>query len=339
MLPMAFKGLMSSLNNSTADIAIFHAICAGAAYNLYELGGRANEEDRALALKHDQQAIHHLRHNLLHVGQQPNQSLGMAIMACIMIEAISGTTSRWRTHLDGALAYLTEVRKTLVGLQVSLAFQIHLVPMAIFCGYQIPIELKSFLQDDAEKLELSFPYYGISQSVLRNLDRINSLAVSANTTNEVELDSFELQMYLDFPPNNDGIKPRAHATILHHLTQAFYYALLVHYQRSIRRVAINSVQTLVEKGVIQLELIEEETPDSAGSVMMWAPLILAAECSDPDLQRRVRTWFQKRRRLGIRNIAVLGDMVNDLWNRRSRGDVETSWQTLIVQGNFDVFRL
>lgn len=340
MLPMALKGIMSSPGESTADVAVFHAICAGAAYNLYELSGRSNEQDRALAWRHDEQAIHHLRHNLVRPEQHYTKSLAMAIMACITVEAISGTTGRWRTHLDGGIAYLTELRKTAIGLQISLAFQVHLIPMAVLCGYYVPPEFKSFLLDDAEKLEFSFPYYGISQSLLRNLDRINAFATESDgNIAQSELDRFELQLYLDFPPLEDDSNSKEHTAVVYNMTQAFYYALLVYYQRSIRRSSIEQVQPLVEKGITQLELIEKQTQDSAGSVMMWAPLVLGAECSNPSLQRRMSTWFQKKRRLGMRNVSVIDDMIKDLWEKRARGESDVNWQHLIVQKEFDVFRL
>lgn len=340
MLPMALKGIMSNPSESTADVAVFHAICAGAAYNLYELSGRSNEQDRALAWRHDEQAIHHLRHNLVRPDQHYTKSLAMAIMACITVEAISGTTGRWRTHLDGGIAYLTELRKTAIGLQISLAFQVHLIPMAVLCGYHVPVEFKSFLLDDAEKLEFSFPYYGISQSLLRNLDRINAFATESDGNIALsELDRFELQLYLDFPPLEDDPNSKEHTAVVYNMTQAFYYALLVYYQRSIRRSPIEQVQALVEKGITQLELIEKQTQDSAGSVMMWAPLVLGAECSDPNLQRRMSIWSQKKQRLGMRNVSVIDDMIKDLWEKRALGDVDTKWQHLISQKEFDVFRL
>lgn len=340
MLPMALKGIMSSPGESTADVAVFHAICAGAAYNLYELGGRSNEQDRALAWKHDEQAIHHLRYNLVRPDQHFTQSLAMAIMACIAVEAISGTTGRWRTHLDGGIAYLTELRKTDVGMQISLQFQVHLIPMAILCGYHVPDEFKSFLLDSAEKLAFSFPYYGISQSLLRNLDRINGFAAEsdANIT-QSELDQFELQLYLDFPPLEESQSSREHTGVVYSITQTFYYALLVYHQRTIRRVAIKEVQSLIEKGVAQLELIEKNTNDTAGSVMMWAPLILGAECNDPGLQRRISAWFQKKRRLGMRNVSIIDNMIKDIWDKRARGDIDNDWHYLMSQKKFDVFRL
>lgn len=342
MLPMALKGLQSDLDESTADIAIFHAICACAAYNLFELGGRRSEADRALAWKHDEQAIHHLRYNLAQADQHRNQSFAMAIMACITIEAISGNTGRWRTHLNGGLAYLAKLRERAVDTDMSSAFQVHLVSMAILCGYQVPDDLKSFLRGP-EQPGLSFPYYGASPTFLDNLDRINTIAASSTATDEVELDAFEIQLYLNFPtgslPGSLGGQPQVHAAVMHHMAQAFYYACVVHYQRSVRRTALEEVQTLVEKGVAQLEAIETVSQGSAGSVMMWAPLVLAAESNSARLQQRVRSWFRSKRDLGFRNLIVLEDMVRELWNKRAYGDTETSWQDLIAETDFDVFRL
>ncbi|KAJ1323930.1 fungal specific transcription factor domain-containing protein [Microdochium nivale] len=199
MLPMALRGVTASSNTSTADIATFHAICACAAYNLYNLGG--SDADHELALAHDQEAIRHLRHNLAQADQHHDQSFAMAIMACITIEAISGSTRRWRTHVTGGLAYLSRLRgrqkelesSTSVGggggvarqddteSDVFATFQAHMVSMAILCGCDdIPGDLKGFLAGSPQRqgMELTFPYYGASSSFLRHQDRMNVLAAA-----------------------------------------------------------------------------------------------------------------------------------------------------------------
>lgn len=245
MLPMALKGLMSTATASTADIATFHAICACAAYNLYNLGTSPDDDTtikewHSLALTHDQAAISHLRHNLSTADTHHDQSSAMAIMACITIEAISGSADgRWRTHVVGGLAYLRRLRArgdVAVSEDVFAAFQAHLVSMAILCGFgggegqaakgeALEDDLKGFLQEDTyegaagERLELRFPYYGASRGFLRRLDRMNTLAAitsaAAITTraNDArrgqllspeaahELSTLELQLYLDFPPS------------------------------------------------------------------------------------------------------------------------------------------
>ena len=69
MLLIALKGLVPQSNASNADIAIFHALCAAAAYNLFDLTGRINEQDRVLTLYHNNEVVHHLRHNLTHADE------------------------------------------------------------------------------------------------------------------------------------------------------------------------------------------------------------------------------------------------------------------------------
>lgn len=339
MLPMALQGVMSDSDRSTADIATFHAICACAAYNLYELSGRKDEQDRVLALTHHEQAIQHLRHNLDQADQHRDQSFAMAIMACITAESVSGNTQQWRAHVTGGLAYLIKLRSKNVDPGVSSPFHMHMVSMAILCGVDVPSELKSFLHGKGN-VEGAFPYYGASISFLRRQDQMNTLASGGpSNLSEEELDAFELQAYLDFPPAPSTLLPRTQAIMLASMAQAFFYASIVFFQRSVRNASLDAVQTLVENGIQQLEAIETTSEGLAGSVMMWPALVLASECSTAHLQGRILCWFQAKQKLGFRNITVLKGLVEDLWGRRACGEADCSWQQLIVDKRYDVFRL
>lgn len=295
MLPMALKGLTSGADEPNADIAIFHALCASAAYNLYELGKQAVEGDRVLALGHEQQAIQHLRHDLTRADQHRDQSSAMAIMACITVEAVSGTTQRWRTHVSGGLGYLAQLQAQGVDEAIMSAFRNHMVKMAILSGFTVPESLKSFLEADSDAaLEFTFPYYGVSRSFLRALDRTNVLAADASVpATSKELDALELQLYLGFPC---GI-PRERPSVLspklydavHRTAVAFYYAGLVFFQRRIRHTSVAGVQDLVELGVRELQSIERASGGELGCMMMWPALVLGAECDGPELQRQMQT--------------------------------------------------
>lgn len=352
MLPMALKGLVSKAGDSNADVAIFHAICSAAAYNLFELSGRTTEQDHVLALDHDSEAIRHLRHNLARADEHQDQSCAMAIMACIAVEAVSGTTQRWRTHVSGGLAYLSRLQARGVDETAVSAFRQHMVKMAILCDFAVPDDLKSFLDDEdgpSSGLELTFPYYGVSKSTLQAHDRINTLATaSPNTTpaTEKELDALELQLYLQFP----GLPPQVfsseasklHAAVVHHTSTAFYYAGLVFFQRSIRRSPIAAVQELVESGVQELENIEAVGKGKLGCMMLWPALVLGAECNTANSRQRMRAWFQSQRKLGFRNLVVLEDLITSLWSARAGPDGqerEVDWRNMISQPRFDVFRL
>lgn len=352
MLPMALKGLVSKAGDSNADVAIFHAICSAAAYNLFELSGRTTEQDHVLALHHDSEAIRHLRHNLARADEHQDQSCAMAIMACIAVEAVSGTTQRWRTHVSGGLAYLSRLQARGVDETAVSAFRQHMVKMALLCGFPVPDDLKSFLSDDdgaVTGLEFTFPYYGVSKSTLQAHDRISALAAASSNgapAMEEELDAFELQLYLQFP----GLPPQAlnseaskiHAAVVHHTSTAFYYAGLIFFQRSIRGSPVGAVQDLVELGVQELENIELAGSGELGCMMLWPALVLGAECNTAGSQRRMRAWFHSQRKLGFRNLLVLEDLMTSLWSARADPDArvkEVDWRDMISKPQFDVFRL
>jgi hypothetical protein len=354
MLPMALKGLVSQSTGSSADVAIFHAICASAAYNLFELTSQTNEQDRVLALYHDNEAVHHLRHNLKQASDHRDQSCAMAIMACIAVEAVSGTTQRWRTHVSGGLAYLTTLQSQGVDEIALSAFRQHMVKMAILCGFPVPDHLKLFLNDESgasDGLEFTFPYYGVSRSFLRAHDRINTLLAKAPESRtheqETELDAFELQLYLDFPslPPHDLIastKNNTHCIVIHHTSKAFYYAGLVFFQRSVRSASVAEVQDLVELGIQELEALDRVGQGKLGCLMLWPVLVLGAECSAPDVRKRMSMWFYAQRSLGFRNLIVLEDIVAAVWKARSdphSGAKDADWRQIIARAQFDVFRL
>ncbi|KAF2630263.1 hypothetical protein BU25DRAFT_429338 [Macroventuria anomochaeta] len=354
MLPMALKGLVSQAEGSNADVAIFHALCASAAYNLFELTGRTNEQDRVLALYHDNEAVHHLRHNLARADEHRDQSFAMAIMACIAVEAVSGTTQRWRTHVSGGLAYLAQLQSQGLPEAALSAFRQHMVKMAILCGFPVPDHLKAFLDDESgssDGLEFTFPYYGVSRSFLRAHDRINTMLtdVSEDRTpaQEKELDTFELQLYLDFPglPPQNPLPVATNATngiVIHHTSMVFYYAGLIFFQRSVRRAPVASVQDLVELGLQELESIDRVGQGKLGCLMLWPVLVLGAECDGPKVQQRMRAWFQAQRWLGFRNLVVLEDLVATVWKARASPGTnarEGDWREAIPQTRFDVFRL
>ncbi|KAF1362115.1 hypothetical protein EJ07DRAFT_163979 [Lizonia empirigonia] len=338
MLPMALKGLISGSEDSNADVAIFHAICAAAAYNLFELTGRTNEQDRVLALYHDNEAVHHLRHNLAQADKHRDQSFAMAIMACIAMEAVSGTTQRWRTHVSGGLAYLTKLQTQ--GLdETALSALPRPRRPKIFPVRRPPIP---------SGLEFTFPYYGVSRSFLRAHDHINTLLTRGSRAPEKDLDASELQLYLAFPglaphPAPHALAPRiCHGLVVQHTCRAFYYANLVFFQRSVRRAPVGAVQELVELGVQELEAIDRVGEGELGCLMLWPVLVLGAECDVPAVCGRMKEWFRAQRRLGFRNLTVLEDLVGTVWEARARVGADENladWREVISQARFDVFRL
>ena len=201
-------------------------------------------------------------------------------MACIAVEAVSGTTQRWQTHVASGLAYLTKLQSQGLDEVALSAFRQHTVKMAILCGLSVPNHLKDFLNDESEPsdgLEFTFPYYGISTSFFRAHDPINFLLASAQAAgtaeSEKELDAFELRLYLGFPglPFNDvapAVTNSTHCIVIQHTARAFYYAGIVFFQRSVRHAPVAAVFDLVELGIQELESIECAGEGALGCLML-----------------------------------------------------------------------
>lgn len=275
-------------------------------------------------------------------------------MACIAVEAISGTTQRWRTHVTGGLAYLARLHSQGLDETTLSPFRQHMVKMAILCGIPVSDCLKVFLQDESgssDGLEFTFPYYGVSRSFLRAHDRINTIIARGpgHTSPGIdsEFDAFELQLYLDFPglppPNPlSTTSDKISSIVIHHTSKAFYYAGLVFFQRSVRYATVAEVQDLVELGIQELECMNRVGQRKLGCLMLWPVLVLGAECGTPDVQERMRVWLQSQRKLGFRNLVVLEDIISTVWLAREdpQADaIDIDWKHIISRAQFDVFRL
>ncbi|KAH7141829.1 hypothetical protein EDB81DRAFT_899148 [Dactylonectria macrodidyma] len=304
LLPRALSGVSGSSTQSTADIAVFHAICAGSAFNLFELSGRKDTTLEALALNHERLELEHLRFNLGRQDVLGSQSLGLAIMASITVDAISGITGRWKTHLSGGISYLRHLQRHRRLAEDDCGFPANILRMALLCHWNVPGERPSDCQTGRE------------------------------------VDIFELQLYLSFPPAqcSRGISLDSHTAVASHAARAFYYASLVYFQRTIRRASPGAVHSLVNIGFRELEAIETLTEGTAGCMALWPALVLGSEASTREMEVRVRTWFQAKEAFGVRNVCVIHDLIEDLWLRRAR-DRDLGWQDLIAEEKYDVFRL
>ncbi|WAO84789.1 Zn(2)-C6 fungal-type domain-containing protein [Fusarium falciforme] len=340
MLPRALAGVCGSSTQSTPDIAIFHAICAGSAFNLFELSGRRDSTLEVLALNHEGLELEHLRFCLGRQDVIRSQSLGPAILASIMVDAVSGTKGRWKTHLSGGISYLKHLQRQRRLAEDEYEFPANILRMALLSHWDMSGErnlaLDSFDLDDANC------FSGARSPLFANLAAMARFEGSTDyCPSTSELDTFELQLYLSFPPSQDSqridLDPCAAAAETH-AARAFYYASLVHFQRTIRKTPPDAVRSLVNIGLQELEAIQTATGGAAGVMVLWPALVLGAEASTHDLKARVRIWFQAKEVFGIRNVHVIHDLIKDLWARRAH-DSSLAWQHLIVEERYDVFRL
>ncbi|OAL47742.1 hypothetical protein IQ07DRAFT_682528 [Pyrenochaeta sp. DS3sAY3a] len=333
MLPNALAGLMSASHQSNPQIALFHAICACAAYNIFELSGQVSEPDRMLGAKHDQLAMIHLRQNLSSGHESNAGAIGLTILMYFVVESVSAFPGRWRTHLTDGFSLL---RSFASGPSRSFDLEILYVAMtrvAILSGFDIPCELKEILNRTLHEQW----YDGMSSRLLLHVSTMNSMIRSREHSDQ-ELDILELQLYLEFPQLRQGPFGPRHDTILHHMDKAFYYACLVFYQRSVRCVELDTVQVLVERGVAELEAIDQIMNGDVGCAVLWTPFILAVEATSLSLQKRITHWFKRKRDFGFGCTSVLFNIAQTVWTARenSTNPSQVNWQSITQNSYLDI---
>jgi hypothetical protein len=252
-----------------------------------------------------------------------------------MIEAVSGSPGRWRTHLAGGLGSILSPSSIESRLNEN---HVNIVAMAVLCDIDLP-DIGEDLLDRCSFSTSSNPFYGMSDSILRSLAQIKYLISTKDQQSEEDLDAFETWLYLDFPADHPHpYSQPTDAVVVYHMAKAFYYARLVLFQRVVRQRPLNMVQDLVQAGVCELEAIESITSGSTGCGILWPSLVLAADCGTRELQNRMRCWFQCKQRLGLRSINFLHERVNMLWGYRASGaeSLNVTWHDFEIGVKFDV---
>lgn len=335
LLPVALTGYVSASEGSLVGSSVLHAICACSAYNIFELSGRQQPSLYASAIQHEYLVTTHLRRSIVENDKRQDPSLGLAIMSCVMIEAVSGSPGRWRTHLAGAIGSILCPSPTKSHLNES---HVNIVAMAILCDIDLPY-ISEDLFERCSFDTSSNPFYGMGTSTLRSLVQIKYLGSTKDQQSEDDLDAFETWLYLDFPADYHHLysKP-TDAVVVYHMAKAFYYARLVLFQRGVRQRPLDMVQDLVQAGVCELEAIETMTSRSTACGILWPSLILAADCGTRELQNRMRSWFQCKQRLGLRSINYLHERVNLLWAYRASATelVNVIWHDFEIGLEYDV---
>lgn len=333
-MPLALKGLESPAKESNIHLSIFHAICASSAFSLFHL--RRDSRYQSLAMHHDQLALSHLRGNLQKAKRLDEPTLA-AVLSCIAAEAMSGRRSRWRAHVAGGLGLLEhEIHGGWIrGPTASRLLQSYL-SLSSLCNLPMSSQLISLLNGSPEVRHYLERSHGITAPIVQFLANITAALESKSEISTEELDQLELRLYLNFPSLSTPGAPGS--TIIQHALNSFYYASIIFFRRTLRRVPARDVQDLVEKAVDELEAVDELTHGKGGCAYNWSGFVVAAECERHDLQRRMISWFDRKRGHGIQNINILCEIVKALWHRRvqSESECDIHWQELAGEKDFDI---
>ncbi|KAE8422164.1 fungal-specific transcription factor domain-containing protein [Aspergillus pseudocaelatus] len=332
-MPLALKGLNSSSAESNMHRAVFHGLCAASAFSLYHL--RSESKYQSLAVQHDQQALQHLRQNL-RPGSRLDETTLVAVLTCIAAEAMSGRRSRWRAHVLGGLGMLeNELDGEWLQSPTAARLLQSYLSLSSLCNFRMSAQLLALLKELPNIHNYLERSHGVSQSLVQFLAEMSALRESPGQTTVAELDHLELQLYLQFPSLH--LQETPESIVIQHALNSFYYATVIYFRRTLRRVPVTDVQDLVEKAVHDLEAAETLTHRKGGCAYNWASFVVAAECSRPDLQERMFVLFDRKRRHGIKNIQSLCEIVTTLWQRRaSAPGVDIHWEEIANEADYDI---
>lgn len=332
-MPMALKGLDAAPNESNIHLSIFHAICASAAFSLFHL--RRDLRYQSVAMVHDQLALRHLRQNL-QLAQRLDESTLAAVLTCITAEAMSGRRSRWRAHVAGGLGLLeNEIHGGWVPGPIAARLLQSYVSLSSLCSLPVSSQLMSLLDGSSDLRHYLERSHGITASLVQCLAHITSLADAHTEISTEELDRLELHLYLNFPSLSTPDAPGS--IIIQHALNSFYYATIIYFRRTLRHAPLCEIQDLVEKAIQELEAVDYLRNDKGGCAYNWASFVVAAECEREDLQARMLASFDRKSRHGIQNINILGEIVQELWQRRAQApDKDVHWQDIAKEANFDI---
>lgn len=318
-VPLALAGLQSNPGGAGPSLSLFHSICSASAYHLDLLHNRHGAH-LTTALRHKQLALQHLRH---HLSAEWNgtkaSSILMAILACLVVEAVSGTPHVWRTHLwaglhvlrnaspdhDSSCPYFPKL------LQVFLS-------IAAVCGLDLPEPMSAAL---LRRLPIDESYlnnrHGISHGTLRRILFANSMPLPRDKRDIPQANRAEWRLELLVPSvKNSWDSKVARTTKSEHVTNVFHLASLIFMWRRMGNEGFSSqMQTLVKCAVDCLD--EVETTAESGSMMMWPIIVIAAECKDLDLQRRLLLLLARKNRFRSGHNDLLTDFIAAHWRRES----------------------
>ncbi|KAE8380102.1 fungal-specific transcription factor domain-containing protein [Aspergillus bertholletiae] len=332
-MPLALKGLNSSPSESNMYRAVFHGLCAASAFSLCHL--RNESKYQPLAVRHDQQALQHLRQNLS-PGSRLDETTLVAVLTCIAAEAMSGRRGRWRAHVLGGLGMLEhEIDGEWLQSPTAARLLHSYLTLSSLCNFRMSAQLVALLEHLPKLQNYLERSHGVSLALVKFLAGMSALRESPDQITVAELDNLELQLYLQFPSLH--LQETPESVVIQHALSSFYYATVIYFRRVLRRVPVDDVQDLVEKAVHDLEAAEALTHRNGGCAYNWASFVVAAECSRPDLQERMLVLFDRKRRHGIKNIQSLSEIVTTLWQRRaSAPEKDIHWEEIANEADYDI---
>ncbi|KAI9040019.1 Fungal Zn binuclear cluster domain containing protein [Aspergillus affinis] len=262
----------------------------------------------------------------------------------VPVAAVTCWQVHWRSHVHGALNYLSKAGD----LDVEPGSDLHTVLLqflclAVFGNHTSGFDLESLIAQLPDSSDYLCRYHNISKFLLRTVLPIYRISSSLPDSDRLA-QQLELQAYLSAPssiPEQRSDATKKNSTNLHY-SHVYDYSLLIFIQRKIHHRPPAEIQYMVKADLHHLEISEIKAQGSNGCILLWPCLVIAVECNDPVMRTRSLEWFQSKHRHGFKSLDNAKQICVDYWAWRDNNPLRArsvTWQDFVRGTNYDVVPL
>lgn len=308
----------------SSDRALYDALLAHSAYNLSELRGKDHKMLYQATLHYDRAISNLLRR--MHSGDLSFRTTFAAVLTLVLVEVYSGSSSKWRQHLQGASKLLRAAEgevQDLYHMQTSVQsmYIMHIVSQT---SNQSRVGFHEALRQS--NLTADTPAFGFtigaSEEVLNCILRITEFShaiAEGESISKMMRCLATISELLDHQHvdcrNTDGVNVDTLQRF------AFVLATKIYLQRAIFNAPPKSVQPLVSTTLQSVIKFCEK--DSRNNFSIWPAFIAAVEAYTEQDLKEAEMWLCWSTTFGMGNRILIADVVREVWRRREKESQRT----------------
>lgn len=333
VIPLVLESAAST-NKLPGHSALLHSVYAFAAFNRSHCQKSSHQQDAVLAAKHHQVGLQYLRQSMENTHDQ-HEAILASIILMTSIDIVEARSGQWRIHLRGGRQWLNSLggtwNKSKGGVILRQLFHcVEIIGYSHDQHTQFASSSSAFFKSGWEMDIMSsgtpdFPandycldkFYGITKPVLKAIFEIGRLSTAQNRTMNEEVNALRNTLLLANPSTTRFPSPTAALEkITRHHACSWYYACMIHFERSLQRSPSREIQYLVEQCLYHLETIEILLEERVEEGLMWPLYITACEAEDRELRKRCVQIFTKKAKKGVGATPCVEGLVLEIWHRR-----------------------
>lgn len=315
--------------------ALLHSIYAFAAFNRSQLQEPANEQDVLIAAEHHQAGLQYLRQSMMEDSYGQHEAILASIILMTSIDIVAARSSHWRIHLRGGREWLKSLQVKWNDTQGGRILRqlFHCVEIIGYSHdqrthfadtswpfYEDGWEMDTLLSAGPDSPANDYclhKFYGITRPVLRAIFDTSRLSMLDPHTRNEGVAALQNSLLLGNPST---LRFPSHTAALERITRhhacSWYYACMVHLQRSLSRTPPGEIQHLVEQCLYHLQTVEDLEDDSTVDGLMWPLFVSACEAEDSGLRRQSMEVFAKKAGKGVGANPCVEGLILEIWHRR-----------------------